>query len=121
VTFFLLGLIGGVALSASALIALLRSDKRTNAVCRALSALHAIEAPQAKRVSVASAPTPPIALSQDAYSEVVASLVALGATKAQALQRASIAMTLLTSQGVVISGEVLLRSALSAPQKTSVQ
>lgn len=114
---FLAGFIGGVITCSTALYLLLRSDKRAHAICRALMALHAGEGV----VSIpALSPVPkntPKIMTQQEFEEVADALVGLGAKKAQAQGMVRSAFSEMTSKGLPLSVDSILRCALAQQGK----
>ena len=109
---FLLGLLTGGTLSVCSLYALLRSAKRTSAICRALQALHGVAVSEVLQVpsTPAQAVTPP----PNAYEECVSALVGLGAKKQQAQVLANDAVRSLSACNMPITAEGLIREAMQA-------
>lgn len=109
---FLLGLFTGVTFSVCSLYVLLRSEKRTNAVCRALQALHGVAVSEVPQVT--STPTQPVTIPPNAYEECVSALVGLGAKKQQAQVLANDAVRSLSVCNMPITAENLIREAMQA-------
>ena len=124
-TFFLLGALTALLLCFTSAYLLLRSAKRTTAVCRALTAFHAPEttvrhANTSKDVIVAGvipsdgiAPQPYEPQPYGSYVDAINAVQALGARKGEAQRMVKMAHDALLMRGEERNAEALIREAVA--------